>query len=105
MSRDAVEGIVARHASVARQRCPSLEKKRVSPHVLRHTAAMDLLLSGVDRTVIALWLGHEQLETTQVYIAANLELKEKALSRTTPIGTRSRRYQPGDRPLQFLKSL
>jgi site-specific recombinase XerD len=68
LSRDGVEYLLAKHLAVARQKCPSLQKKRVSPHVLRHTAAMELLQHGVDRSVIALWLGHETLETTQVYM-------------------------------------
>ena len=73
--------------------------------MLRHTAAMELLQAGVDRSVIALWLGHESVETTQIYLEANLELKEKALSKTTPLKTRAGRFRPGDQLLAFLKGL
>lgn len=105
LSRDGVEYLLAKHVAVARQKCPSLQKKRISPHVLRHTAAMQLLQHGVDRSVIALWLGHESWETTQVYVHANLEMKEKALAKTTPINVKPGRYQPDDQLLAFLKSL
>jgi integrase/recombinase XerD len=105
LGRDGVEYILAKHVAVARPKCPSLQKKRISPHVLRHTAAMELFQHGVDRSVIALWLGHESLETTQVYLQANLEMKEKALAKTTPINVKPGRYQPDDQLLAFLKSL
>ena len=105
LSRDGVEYLLAKHVAVARQKCPSLQKKRISPHVLRHTAAMELLQHGVDRSVIALWLGHESLETTQIYIQANLAMKEKALAKTTPANVKPGRYQPDDQLLAFLKSL
>ena len=81
LSSEGVEYILAKHVATARQQCPSLEKKRITPHVLRHTAAMELLQSGVDRSVIALWLGHESMETTQMYLHADLELKERALAK------------------------
>ena len=83
LSRDGVEYLLGRHAAIAAQQCPSLKTKRVSPHVLRHTAAMELLQAGVDRTVIALWLGHETLNSVQVYLHANLKLKEQALAVAT----------------------
>ena len=105
LSRDGVEYLLKKHAAQARKQCPSLANKRISPHVLRHTAAMDLLRHGVDRTVIALWLGHESVETTQVYIHADLGLKEEALAKTAPLGVRSGRYQPEDSLLEFLESL
>ena len=105
LSRDGVEYLLAKHVAVARQKCPSIQKKRVSPHVLRHTAAMELLQHGVDITVIALWLGHESPETAQVYVQANLKMKEKALAKTTPVNVKPGRYQPGDQLLAFLKSL
>jgi len=105
LSRDGVEYLLAKHVAVAKKTCPSLHKKRISPHVLRHTAAMELLQHGVDRSVIALWLGHESLETTQVYVQANLELKEQALARTTPTNVKPGRYHPDDRLLDFLKTL
>ena len=105
LSRDGVEYLLAKHVAVAGKQCPSIEKKRVSPHVLRHTAAMELLQHGVDITVIALWLGHESPETAQVYVQANLKMKEKALAKTTPVNVKPGRYQPGDKLLAFLKSL
>lgn len=100
-----IEYIVRKHVTAARAACPSLRRKRVSPHCLRHTLAMELLQSGVDRSVIALWLGHESPETTQIYLEANFALKERALSRTTAFDTRPGRYRPGDRLLEFLKNL
>ena len=86
-------------------RCTALKKKRVSPHVIRHGRAMALLQSGVDIAVIALWLGHESIETTNVYVHANLAMKEKALAKVAPIGTRFRRFRANDRLLAFLESL
>jgi len=107
LSADGVQFLLARHLATARQRCPSLKKKRVTPHVLRHTAAMELLQAGVDRSVIALWLGHESIETTQMYLDADLALKEKAMSKTTPLpgGESIPRFRPDDRLLAFLKNL
>ena len=106
LSRDGVEYLLAKHVKVARRKCASLRKKRVSPHVLRHSAAMDLLHHGVDQSVIALWLGHESVETTQIYLAADLALKQKALAKTGPVKTRpARRFRPNDRLLAFLKAL
>lgn len=105
MSRDALEGIVRRHALSASRSCPSLAGKRVSPHVLRHSTAMDLLHHGVDQTVIALWLGHESVETTQVYVHADLRLKEKALARVKPSAAKPGRYRPDDKLLAFLEAL
>jgi site-specific recombinase XerD len=107
LSADGVQFLLARHLATARQRCPSLKKKRVTPHVLRHTAAMELLQAGVDRSVIALWLGHESIETTQMYLDADLALKEKAMSKTTPLpgGKSIPRFRPDDRLLAFLKNL
>jgi integrase/recombinase XerD len=105
LSADAVQYLVAKHATVAQKNCPSLAAKRVSPHVLRHTTAMELMQAGVDRTLIALWLGHESVETTQIYLDADLTIKEKVLSRTTPINTKAGRFQPDDDLLAFLKGL
>jgi integrase/recombinase XerD len=105
LSRDAVERLVAKHSQTAVHRCPSLRTKRVTPHVLRHTAAMQLLQAGVDTSVIALWLGHEGVETTQIYLQANLEIKERALARTAPVATATKRYRPPDALLAFLESL
>lgn len=105
LSRDAIEQIVSRHVAVGARQCPSLKKKRVSPHVLRHSAAMELLQNGVDRTVIALWLGHESAETTQMYIHADMQLKEKAMARTQPVNAPPGRYRPDDKLLAFLEAL
>lgn len=105
LSPDGVQYLLAKHVASARQQCPSLKSKRVSPHVLRHSTAMDLLQSGVDRSVIALWLGHERMDTTQVYLHASLELKEKALAKTKPFFGRPRRYRPPEQLLTFLQSL
>jgi integrase/recombinase XerD len=105
LSADAVQHLVRKYAAVAQKTCPSLSDKRVSPHVLRHTTAMELLLSGVDRTLIALWLGHESVETTQIYLDANLAIKEEILAKTTPINAKGGRYRPDDDLLAFLKSL
>jgi integrase/recombinase XerD len=105
LSRDALEHLVRKYALVASASCPSLKAKRVSPHILRHSTAMELLQHGVDQTVIALWLGHESVETTQVYIHADLRLKEKALSRVSAPVARPGRYRPDDKLLAFLEAL
>ena len=105
LSHDGLDYLLAKHLAVARAVCASLKKKRVTPHVLRHTAAMDLLQSGVDRAVIALWLGHESVETTYIYLHADLKLKEKAMAKTTPSQLPSNRYRPDDEVLAFLNSL
>jgi site-specific recombinase XerD len=105
LSRDAVEKRLAQHVTTAAGDCPSLKSKNVTAHTLRHTAAMRLLHAGVDTSVIALWLGHEQADTTQIYLHADLELKEKALARTTPANTKPGRYKPPDQLLAFLESL
>ena len=105
LTRYAVTVLLTRHVATATKRCPSLGSKTVSPHVLRHTAAMRLLHAGVDSTVIALWLGHEAVATTQVYVHADLALKERALARTTPIGVAPGRYKPTDTLIDFLEAL
>jgi site-specific recombinase XerD len=105
LSRDAAERRLSLHAATATARCPSLAGKKISPHVLRHTAAMRLLHAGVEVSVIALWLGHEQTETAGIYLHADLALKEKALARTTPPGTSPGRYRPPDPLLAFLENL
>jgi site-specific recombinase XerD len=105
LSADAVQDLVNKHVAAARMKCPSLIKKRVTPHVLRHTAAMELLQAGVDRSMIALWLGHESVETTQIYLNANLALKEEILAKTNPINGKSGRYRPPDHLLSFLSNL
>ena len=95
LSRYGVAAIVERHAASAAAGCPSIASKTVSPHVLRHIAAMRLLHAGVDTTVIALWLGHEGVETTQMYVHADFTLKEKAVARITPIDSAPGHYRPG----------
>ena len=106
MSRDAVAARLAQHTATAAMFCPSLTAKNVTPHVLRHTAAMRLLTAGIDGTVIALWLGHESIETTQVYLHADMTMKENALTRITPTGTRPGRYKPpADDLMTFLRNL
>jgi len=104
-SRDGIEYMLSKHVATARAKCPTMKSKRVSPHVLRHSTAMQLLEHGVDRSVIALWLGHESMETTQMYLHANLELKAKALAKTQPFNGQLRRYRPTDQLLAFLQSL
>ena len=105
LGRDTVRKLVIRHARSAATECPSLAAKKVGVHTLRHTCAMTLLRSGVDLATIALWLGHEDLRTVQVYLHADLELKERALARTAPPGTTPGRYHPPDPVLAFLESL
>lgn len=105
LTRDGVDYLLNKYVAIAARSCKSLEHKRVTPHVLRHTAAMMLLHAGVDRTVIALWLGHEGIETTDIYLHADMTLKEQALEKTTPLQLRNKRFQPSDRLLAFLESL
>jgi site-specific recombinase XerD len=105
LSHDAVERLVAKYVQLAASKCPSLARKHVTPHVLRHTTAVRLLEAGVDRAVIALWLGHEQVETTQIYLDADLAMKERALARTAPPGVRPGRFRPTDSLLAFLEGL
>ena len=105
LSRDAVEHRLAKYATSAAHRCPSLQTKRISAHVLRHTAAMQLMHADVDTSVIALWLGHENIETTQIYLHADLRLKQRALARTRPPATSPGRFRPTDSLFAFLESL
>jgi len=105
LSRDAAERLVTKHASAAAGSCPSIKEKNVTPHTLRHTAAMSLLRAGVDTSVIALWLGHEDAETTQVYLHADMTIKEQALARVPQPGTSPGRYRPPDSLLTFLDNL
>jgi integrase/recombinase XerD len=103
MSPDAVQLLLSKHVATAAKKCPSLRSKRVSPHVLRHSAAMALLGSGVDSAVISLWLGHESTASTQAYLHAHLALKEAALAKMQPIGSsQMARFKPDDRLLSFL---
>jgi len=105
LSRDGLERRLAKHLATASRRCPSLREKKVTLHTLRHTAAMQLLHAGVDTTVIALWLGHERVDTTQIYLHADLALKEQALARTKPPDAKPGRYRPPDALLAFLEAL
>jgi site-specific recombinase XerD len=105
LSRDAVERRVTKHATTAAGHCPSLQSKRLTPHVLRHTSAMTLLQAGVDSSVIALWLGHADVRSTNVYLHADLTIKEQALARAAPATSRPGRYRPPDALMAFLESL
>lgn len=105
LSRDAIEQMVHKYVLIATKSCPSLTNKRVTPHVLRHSTAMDLLHHGVDQSVIALWLGHESVQTTQIYVHADMRLKEKALARVAAPELKPGRYRPDDTRLAFLESL
>ena len=105
LSVHGVQYLLTKHRTTASKVCPSLKEKRVTVHRPRHTMAVDLLQAGVDRSVIALWLGHESVETTQIYLEATLAMKERALAKTSPAHGRPGRYQPGDQLLGFLNSL
>jgi integrase/recombinase XerD len=107
LSRDTISRIVTRHATSAARTCPSITAKKPTPHVLRHSCAVQLLQAGVDIAVIALWLGHESIRTTDIYQHADLGLKERALARTAPARPRipRGRYRPPDDLLAFLESL
>ena len=105
LSRDAIEHRLARHTATAAASGPTIRAKKITAHTLRHTAAMRLLHAGTDTSVIALWLGHEQADTTQIYLHADLALKEQALARTTPLHTKPGRYRPPDKLLAFLEAL
>jgi integrase/recombinase XerD len=105
LSRDAIERRLARHLPVAGATCPSLDNKHVTMHTLRHTAAMRLLLAGNDVTVIALWLGHEQLSSTNAYLHADMTQKQQAIDRATPLAAKPGRYRPPDPVLAFLENL
>lgn len=105
LSRDAVALRVATHAATAASTCPSLTGKRIHPHVMRHSCAMQLLQAGVDTSVIALWLGHAGVRSTDAYVHADINIKEKALALTTPATVRPGRYRPTDKVLAFLEGL
>ena len=105
LSVHGVQYLLTKYRLTASKVCPSLKQKRVTVHRLRHTMAMDLLQSGADRAVIALWLGHESVETTQIYLDATLAMKEKALAKTSPRHSKPGRYKPGDQLLDFLNNL
>jgi site-specific recombinase XerD len=105
LSRDAVEHRLAKYIQIATSTCPSLGQKAVSMHVLRHTAAMRLLRAGIETSVIALWLGHEQVETTQIYLHADMGIKERALATTAPAVATAGRFRPTDKLLAFLEAI
>ena len=105
MSADALQRLVIRHFRTACGACSTLVRKKVTPHTLRHTAAMNLLLSGVDLTVIAMWLGHESMLTTQIYLHEDMRLKEQALAHATSSGLVPDRYHVQDQLLSFLENL
>ena len=100
-----MQWLITKHVAAAAHRCPSLATKQVTPHVLRHTCAMNLRQADVDVSVIALWLGHEGIETTSIYLNADLRIKEQALARTAPPGTSTSRYRAPDTLLAFLDGL
>jgi site-specific recombinase XerD len=105
LSRDAVALRVSTHAATAALRCPSLDGKKIHPHVMRHSCAMTLLQAGVDTSVIALWLGHAGVRSTDAYVHADMSIKEKALALTTPASAKPGRYRPTDKVLAFLEGL
>ena len=105
LSADGFQFILAKHLATAKKKCPTLKEKHVTPHTLRHSCAMELLQAGVDRAMIALWLGHESLETTQIYLHANLALKEEILSKTNMPEGKSGKFRPDDSLLSFLSNL
>jgi site-specific recombinase XerD len=105
LTRDGVAYILEQAVETASAGCPSLLTKRVSPHVVRHTTAMHLLQAGVDPAVIALWLGHERLETTHIYVEADLAMKERVLAKLAPAGAPARRLKPDDALMAFLAAL
>jgi site-specific recombinase XerD len=105
LSHDAVGKLVAEHVAIAAPRCQTITAKNATPHTLRHSCALNLLGAGVDASVIALWLGHEQVQTTQIYLHGDLAIKERALARTAPPRTPPGRYRPSDKLVAFLESL
>ncbi|MGO4405209.1 tyrosine-type recombinase/integrase [Bosea sp. RAF48] len=105
LSRDAIEHRLAQYVDIAGQALPPLRQKNVTMHVLRHSAAMRLMRAGIEQSVIALWLGHEQVSTTDIYLHADMEIKERALARTAPASSAARRFKPDDKLLSFLEAL
>jgi site-specific recombinase XerD len=105
LSSDAVQRLVRKHATTAAQRCPSIHPDQLHPHVLRHSCAMALLQAGVDTAVIALWLGHADIRSTNVYLHADMTIKQRALELTTPNSAQPGRYRPADPLLAFLEGL
>jgi len=105
LTRHGVTYLLDQAVQRARSSCTALGAKRISPHVIRHTTAMHLLQAGVDTTVIALWLGHESIEPTHMYVEADLAMKERALGKVAPLATGLRRFKPDDRLMAFLAGL
>jgi site-specific recombinase XerD len=105
LNPDSVGDLIDRHVNTARENFPDWTTKKVTPHTLRHTTAMTLLAAGVDTSVIAMWLGHEHTQTTQIYLHGDLTMKERALARTAPLNTPPGRYQAPDTLLAFLEAL
>jgi site-specific recombinase XerD len=105
LSIDAVERLVRLHAATAARTCPTIRPEQLHPHVLRHSCAMSLLQARVDTAVIALWLGHADLRSTNIYLHADMTIKQRALDATTPSSTTPGRYRPNDKLLAFLESL
>ena len=105
LSTDGIQYILDKHVANAEKISSRLRTKRVTPHVLRHTSAMQLLQAGIDPMIIALWLGHESVETTNVYVEADMKMKEEALKKTADFGQQPARYQPTDELLEFLNAL
>lgn len=104
-SSDGVQYLLSKHVAAASKTCISLRDKRVTPHMMRHSCAMELLQAGIDRSMIALWLGHESVETTQIYLHANLSMKETILAKTKMHKGKRGRFKPDDQLLAFLTSL
>ena len=105
LSRDAVEALLAKYSRTAAQSCPALVGKKLAPHVLRHSCAVQLRRAGVDQTVLSLWLGHESVRTTDIYNHADLSIREQTLARTQPRHVAPGRYKPTDTLLAFLEGL
>ena len=105
MSKSSARDANGKHGAIAGDACPSLKQKNITFHCLRHTTAMDLLHAGVEQVVIALWLGHESMETTQIYLYADLALKEKILARTIPSDGKPGKFKPDDKLLAFQNRL
>ena len=105
LSADGLQYILAKHVAAAQKSCPSLKRKRITPHMLRHTMAMELLQAGIDITTIALWLGHESVDTTRIYLDANLDSKAKILAKTMPYKGQQWTYKPDDQLMSFLDAL
>jgi integrase/recombinase XerD len=105
LSRDAIEHRLAKYVEIARKACPFLREKTVTMHVLRHSAAMRLMRAGIEQSVIALWLRHEQVGTTDIYLHADMAIKERALAKTAPSAASAGRFKPADKLLSFLEGL